>query len=149
MKQEQRRSEEIMEQQRLLAAKKYEKAVEADRLKKKLQATEIVQQMKENEITRELEAARASEVYLMIDYTMYVLQLFVQDARVRTEAAIEAQRAEVIDYRDKLIKQAEMRKEFLQINAQLKDLKSIEKELAKVEILQVVVQKYMQYIIIC
>jgi len=44
----------------------------------------------------------------------------------------------VIDYRDKLIKQAEMRKEFLQINAQLKDLKSIEKELAKVEILQVV-----------
>jgi len=52
----------------------------------------------------------------------------------------------VIDYRDKLIKQAVMRKEFLQINAQLKDLKSIEKELAKVEILQVVVQKYMQYI---
>ncbi|XP_003243991.1 cilia- and flagella-associated protein 45-like [Acyrthosiphon pisum] len=120
MKQEQRRSEEIMEQQRLLAAKKYEKAVEADRLKKKLQATEIVQQMKENEITREWEAARASE-----------------DARVRTEAAIEAQRAEVIDYRDKLIKQAEMRKEFLQINAQLKDLKSIEKELVKVEILQI------------
>lgn len=30
-----------------------------------------------------------------------------------------------------------MRKEFLQINAQLKDLKSIEKELVKVEILQV------------
>lgn len=30
-----------------------------------------------------------------------------------------------------------MRKEFLQINAQLKDMKSIEKELAKVEILQV------------
>ncbi|KAL5237785.1 hypothetical protein ACI65C_005195 [Semiaphis heraclei] len=120
MKQEQRRSEEIMEQQRLLAAKKYEKAVEADRLKKKLQATEIVQQMKENEITREWEAAIASE-----------------DARVRTEAAIEAQRAEVIDYKNKLITQAEMRKEFLQINAQLKDLKSIEKELVKMEILQI------------
>lgn len=34
-----------------------------------------------------------------------------------------------------------MRKEFLQINAQLKDLKTIEKELVKVEILQVFVQK--------
>jgi len=43
----------------------------------------------------------------------------------------------VIDYKNKLIKQAEMRKEFLQINAQLKNLKSIEKELVKVEILQV------------
>ncbi|KAE9525211.1 hypothetical protein AGLY_014396 [Aphis glycines] len=120
MKQEQRRSEEIMEQQRLLAAKEYKKAVEADRLKKKLQATEIIQQMKENEITREWDAARAAE-----------------DARIRTEAAIEAQRAEVIDYKNKLIQQAEMRKEFLQINAQLKDLKTIEKELVKVEILQI------------
>lgn len=34
-----------------------------------------------------------------------------------------------------------MRKEFLQINAQLKDLKTIEKELVKVEILQVFIQK--------
>jgi len=34
-----------------------------------------------------------------------------------------------------------MRKEFLQINAQLRDLKTIEKELVKVEILQVLVQK--------
>lgn len=32
-----------------------------------------------------------------------------------------------------------MRKEFLQINAQLKDLKTIEKELVNVEILQVFV----------
>lgn len=78
----------------------------------------------------------------MFSSTIYVLRLFFQDARIRTEAAIEAQRAEVVDYKEKLIKQAEMRKEFLQINAQLKDIKTIEKELIKIEILQVLVYKY-------
>jgi len=43
----------------------------------------------------------------------------------------------VIDYKEKLKKQAEMRKEFLQINAQLKDMKKIDEELAKIEIRQV------------
>lgn len=54
--------EELMTQERMLEAKKYEKAQETERLKKKLQATEIVQQMKENELAREWEAARVSEV---------------------------------------------------------------------------------------
>jgi len=55
------------------------------------------------------------------------------------EAAIEAQRAEVKDYREKLLKQAEMRREFLQSNAQLIDMKKIEKELNEIELLQVII----------
>lgn len=53
------------------------------------------------------------------------------------EAAIESQREEVKDYKEKLIKQANMRKEFLKINAQLRDIKNIEKELVTIEIKQV------------
>lgn len=64
-------------------------------------------------------------------------KIFIQDARIRKEAAIEAQRFEIKDYHETLKKQAEMRKEFLQVNAQIRDMKSIEKELDKVEILQV------------
>lgn len=63
--------------------------------------------------------------------------MHIQEARIRKEAAIEAQREEVKDYKEKLIKQASMRKEFLQINAQLRDMKKIEKELINVEIKQV------------
>lgn len=53
------------------------------------------------------------------------------------EAAIMAQRAEEMDYKEKLKNQAKMRTEFLQINAQLSDMKKTEKELAKIEIQQV------------
>lgn len=50
---------------------------------------------------------------------------------------MEAQRAEIKDHQEKLLKQAEMRREFLQINTQLKDIKNIEKDLVKMEIKQV------------
>lgn len=53
------------------------------------------------------------------------------------EAAIMAKRAEEMDYKEKLKTQAKMRTEFLQINAQLNDMKKTEKELAKIEIQQV------------
>lgn len=62
LKDEERRVEELMEQQRMLAGKKYEKAAEADRLKKKLQAMTIAEQIKENEIERDWQAAREEEV---------------------------------------------------------------------------------------
>lgn len=62
MKQEQRRMEEIIAQNRMIEAIKYKKAVDDERQKKKLQATAIVQQMEENELTRDLEAARNEAV---------------------------------------------------------------------------------------
>lgn len=65
------------------------------------------------------------------------MTVFVKDAKIRTEAAIDAQLEEVKDYKEKLIKQSNMRREFLQLNDQLKDIKKIEKELEKLEILQV------------
>lgn len=67
--------EELMEQERMLEAKKYKKAQEADRLKKKLQATEIVQQMKENELTREWKAAKDAEVRLMFKYKWLMMKI--------------------------------------------------------------------------
>jgi len=63
---------------------------------------------------------------------------FVQDARFRKEAAIEAQRAEVKDYKEKLLKQAEMRREFLQSNAQIIDMKKIANDLIEIELSQVI-----------
>lgn len=57
------------------------------------------------------------------------------------DAAIEAQRAEVKDYKEKLIKQAILRKEFIQMNAQLQNIKKIEKELIKLEVQQVKIIK--------
>lgn len=62
MKQEQRRMEKIMAQNRMIEAIKYKKAMDDERQKKKLQATAIVQQMEENELTRDLEAARNEAV---------------------------------------------------------------------------------------
>lgn len=62
MKDEERRMEEIMEQERALAAKKLEKTTETERLKKKQQAVEIEKQIKENEMAREMELARMAEV---------------------------------------------------------------------------------------
>ncbi|XP_050431106.1 cilia- and flagella-associated protein 45-like [Adelges cooleyi] len=120
MKEEERRMEKIMEQERILAAKEYEKAAEMDQLKKKLQAMEIEKQIKENEIAREMENARIAE-----------------EARVRTEAAIEAQREEVKDYKSRMERQAALRKEFLQLNAQLRDMKKIEQEMNTIEMLQI------------
>lgn len=140
LKKEERRIEMLMEQERIMAAKKYEKAVEADRLKKKLQATDIVQQIKKNEMAREFEAAKTAEVGKMIEQSLRLSKkklMFIQEARVHKEASIEAQRVEVKDLKEKLIKQAEMRREFLQINAQLKDMKQTDKELARIEVLQV------------
>lgn len=65
--------EMFMEQQRILAAKKYQKAVEAERLKKKKQAIDIVQQMKENEVHREWKFAKEAEVRLkwLTKFTKY------------------------------------------------------------------------------
>lgn len=62
MKDEERRMEEIMEQERALAAKKLEKTTEIERLKKKQQAVDIEKQIKENEMAREMELARMAEV---------------------------------------------------------------------------------------
>ncbi|VVC28806.1 Hypothetical protein CINCED_3A021977 [Cinara cedri] len=120
MKEEKRRMVEMVEQQRILASKKYDQDMEIERLKKKKQADEIVNQMKENENTREFEAARDA-----------------QDAKIRMEAAMEAQRAVIRDHHAKLLKQAEMRQEALQINTQLKDMKKMEKDLINLEIKQI------------
>lgn len=62
MKEEERRMEEMMERERVLAAKELEKAAETERLKKKQQAIEVERQIKENEITREMELAKMAEV---------------------------------------------------------------------------------------
>lgn len=62
MKQEQRRMEKIMAQNRMIEAIKYKKAMDDERQKKKLQATAIVQQMEENELTRDWEMARNEAV---------------------------------------------------------------------------------------
>jgi len=66
MKEEDRRIEELMEQDRMLAGIKYAKAVEAEQLKKKLQAMTIAEQIKENEINRDWQAAREEEVRVII-----------------------------------------------------------------------------------
>lgn len=50
---------------------------------------------------------------------------------------MEAIRAEVKDYKDKVAKQAQMRKEFLQINANLSAMKNEKENMEKVETLQV------------
>ncbi|XP_050528845.1 cilia- and flagella-associated protein 45 isoform X2 [Daktulosphaira vitifoliae] len=120
MMEEERRMTEMMEQERILASKKLEKAAEAEQLKKKLQAMEIMKQIKENEIAKEMENARLAE-----------------EARIRADAVIEAQREEVNDYKLKLEQQAALRKEFLQMNAQLRDIKKIEQEMNTIEILQI------------
>lgn len=62
MKEEERKIEEMMERERALAAKEFEKAAETERHKKKLQAIEVERQIKENEITREMELAKMAEV---------------------------------------------------------------------------------------
>lgn len=62
MKEEERRMEEAMERERVLAAKEFEKAAETERLKKKLQAIEVNKQIKENEIIREMELAKMAQV---------------------------------------------------------------------------------------
>jgi len=67
--------EELMEQERMLEAKKYKKAQEADRLKKKLQATEIIQQMKENELSREWKAAKDAEVRVVFKYKWFMIKI--------------------------------------------------------------------------
>lgn len=61
-KEEELRIEELVEQERLLAGRRYVIETEADRLKKILQATDIKQQIKENMLAREYEAARVLEV---------------------------------------------------------------------------------------
>lgn len=50
---------------------------------------------------------------------------------------MEAVRAEVKDYKDKVAKQAQMRKEFLQINANLSAMKKEKEDMEKIETLQV------------
>lgn len=64
-KEEERRMEDLVEQERLLAGKRYILETETDRLKKILQATDIKQQIKENTLAREYEAARVLEVRIM------------------------------------------------------------------------------------
>jgi len=68
MREEEHRLNELMEQTRILAGKKYAKAVEADKLKQKLQAMTIAEQIKENEINREWQIAREEEVRTIIEY---------------------------------------------------------------------------------
>lgn len=77
MKQEQRRMEEIMAQNRMIEAVKYKEAVDNDRLKKKLQATAIVQQIQENELTRDWETARNEAVRVIFKCTWFVIKIIV------------------------------------------------------------------------
>jgi len=67
MREEESNVDELMEQTRMLAGKKYAKAAEADRLKRKLQAMTIAEQIKENEINREMQIAREEEVRTIIE----------------------------------------------------------------------------------
>lgn len=77
MKQEQRRMEEIMAQNRMIEAIKYKKAMDDERQKKKLQATAIVQQMEENELTRDWEAARNEAVRVSFKCIQFVIKIIV------------------------------------------------------------------------
>lgn len=61
-----------MNEERMLASKKHQRAVEAERLKKKQQAMEIVEQMKENELNRESEDAKKFEVCVTIGNNKFV-----------------------------------------------------------------------------
>uniref|UniRef100_A0A2S2RAJ9 Cilia- and flagella-associated protein 45 n=1 Tax=Sipha flava TaxID=143950 RepID=A0A2S2RAJ9_9HEMI len=120
MKEEERRMEEMMEREQALAAKELEKAAEAERLKKKLQAVEIERQIKENEITREMELAR-----------------MVEDARIRAEAAEKIRQEEIESHKERMKKQAELRREFMLLNAQIRDSKKLEEEMNNIEVLQI------------
>ncbi|CAH1737569.1 cilia- and flagella-associated protein 45-like [Aphis gossypii] len=120
MKEEERRLEEMMERERALAAKELEKAAEVERLKKKFQAVEVEKQIKENEIAREMELARMAE-----------------EAMIRAEAVNKIRHDEAENYKKRMEKQAQLRKEYMLLNAQIRDSKKLEEEMNNIEVLQI------------
>lgn len=61
----------------------------------------------------------------------------VQEARIRAEAVEKMQHEEAENYKKRMKNQEELRKEFMLLNAQIRDSKKLEEEMNNIELLQV------------
>lgn len=63
--------------------------------------------------------------------------LYLQEATIRAEAVEKIRRDEAESHKERMRKQAELRREFLVLNARLRDSKKLEEEMNNIEVLQV------------
>lgn len=63
--------------------------------------------------------------------------LYSQEAAIRAEAVEKIRRDEAESHKKRMRKQAELRREFMVLNARLRDLKKLEEEMNNIEKLQV------------
>ncbi|XP_066262310.1 cilia- and flagella-associated protein 45-like [Euwallacea similis] len=120
LKEEEKRLDEMMEQQRQLKIKRAEKKREDEERKKQDFVKGILQQIKENELDRLLEGERIEE-----------------ESRMLNKALIELQKQEEANLKEKLEIQQKMREEFKKFNAEAERYKNIRAEEERIADLRV------------
>jgi len=65
--------------------------------------------------------------------------MYLQEAMIRAEAVKKIRHDEAESYKARMKKQAQLRKEYMLLNAQIRDSKQLEEEMNNIEVLQVTI----------
>jgi len=68
--------------------------------------------------------------------------MYIQEAMIRAEAVNKIRHDEAERYKARMEKQAQLRKEYMLLNAQIRDSKKLEEEMNNIEVLQVTIIIY-------